>query len=71
MVSRSRLGEVLVERTRQEWLSPAKEGETEEDFWGYTEKIFGIRLRIQDGTVEFYRQEDIRQRQQEDIRQRR
>ena len=28
---------------------------------GVLEKIFGIRLRLRDGAIEFYRQEDIRE----------
>lgn len=39
-------------RSRQ-WLSPAEEGAGR-----VMEEIFGFRLRLRDGAVEFYRQEE-------------
>ncbi len=45
-----------VERQQREWISPA---EDERDAAGLPEQIFGVRLRLRDGAVEFYRREHI------------
>ena len=38
--------------------------QTEESGGGILEKVFGIRLRLRDGAIEFDRQEDIRVREE-------
>ncbi len=42
------------ENESSQWLSPAGE----ESAGGVMEEIFGFRLRLRDGAVEFYRQEE-------------
>lgn len=61
LISRSGLGVFSVERTYEEWLSPVPSGLAGETDEGTLEKIFGIRLRLRDGAVEFYRQENLRE----------
>ena len=43
------------ESESRQWLSPA---EDEDASGGVLEEIFGFRLRLRDGAVEFYRQEE-------------
>ncbi len=43
------------ESESRQWLSPAG---NEDETGGVMEEIFGFRLRLRDGAVEFYRQEE-------------
>ena len=49
---------VQVERKQQTWLEKNDQARQESD--SILEQIFGVRLRLEDGAVEFYRKEEVK-----------
>lgn len=49
---------VQVERQQQTWLEKNDQARQESD--SILEQIFGVRLRLEDGVVEFYRKEEVK-----------